>query len=337
MKKLLFAVVVVGLIFYLKSESFQLRTPSFISDAVNQIPSASNILFHIPSSDELIKFFSNNLLNLTGRFKLGAPSSTTLIIPHDAGSLLEPLQKIKDQVIAPPPIEQPPTQATTTLSRMGVIHRTNTERILQNLSPLKENDMLDRAAQIKANDLFARQYFAHISPSGQGVATVVTAEGYQYAIVGENLALGRFDDDTALVGAWMASLGHRENILNPRYEEIGAAVTKGIFQGLETWVAVQVFALPLESCPGPDINSRATIDAKKALLDELQAKANALKQEIAALSHSDPAHESKVNEYNSMVPQINAAIDDLDGLIKRYNEQVQLLNGCISLRVLHRT
>lgn len=327
MRKALFALAVIGLIFYLKSEPSQFSIPSFASTVENQI---SNLFIRIRGNEEITQFLKNNLRDAASRLRLGTASSTTLTIPHDAKSLLEPIQKIKDQVIAPPPLEQTLTEATTSLSRVGVIHRTNTERILQNFLPLKENDMLDRAAQIKADDLFARQYFAHISPTGQGIATVITAAGYQYAMVGENLALGRFDDDTALVAAWMASPGHRENILNPRYEEIGAAVKKGIFQGLETWVAVQVFALPLASCPGSDVNLRATIDAKKILLDELETKANALKQTMAVMSHSDPTYESKVNDYNNMVPQINGVIDELDGLIKRYNEQVQLLNGCIS-------
>ena len=64
--------------------------------------------------------------------------------------------------------------------------------------------------------------------------------------------MGNFKNDQDLVSAWLNSPGHRANILNTRFTEIGTAVLKGFYEGREVWMAVQEFGLPLSSCPNPD-------------------------------------------------------------------------------------
>jgi uncharacterized protein YkwD len=328
MKKILFAAAIIGLIFYIKSGS--LGSVPFVSDIKNRVEHLS-LNIKLPTSLDVTQFFKDKLQGVFHNYELGTASSTgALIIPHDVQSLLDPLKKITTQVITPPPIKQDLVQASTSLTRVGVIHRTNTERILQNLPPLQENSVLDAAAKVRADDLFARQYFAHIAPTGEGVSSVVTKLGYDYAVIGENLALGRFEDDKALVDAWMASPGHRENILNTRYREIGVAVVEGVFKGEKTWIGVQVFGLSLASCPAVDINLHATIDAKQKLLNSLETQATTLKQQIDTTSPSDPSYNSKIDNYNALVPQINGLIAELDILVKKYNEGVQSLNKCIA-------
>ncbi|HEY4523381.1 MAG TPA: CAP domain-containing protein [Candidatus Paceibacterota bacterium] len=334
MKKILFIVAIVGLIIYLRLGLPQVQPGVFWENIRNQI---TNVSSRFPNEKEITQFFKDKIPTLFSDYWFSASSSTsTLVMPRDVESLLDPLKKIIPQVITPPPIapqtaEPDLAQTITGLTRVGVIHRTNTERILQGLKSLQENLVLNAAAKAKANDLFARQYFAHVSPIGEGIAIVVTRFGYDYAIVGENLALGRFEDDKALVDAWMASPGHKANILNSRYMEIGVAVVRGIFEGQETWIGVQVFGLPLSACPAPDITLRATIDAKQKLLLELEAQASTTKKQIDAMKPDDPGYREKIDAYNTLVPQINDLISDLDVLIKKYNEGVKLLNGCISL------
>ena len=109
---------------------------------------------------------------------------------------------------------------------LGIISLTNIERKKVGLSELIKDPLLSKAAEIKLQDMFQKQYFQHVSPSGDSVSDVKTKTGYEYIVVGENLALGVFAGDAQVVAAWMASPGHK-NILDSRYQEIGLAVRTG--------------------------------------------------------------------------------------------------------------
>ena len=100
--------------------------------------------------------------------------------------------------------------------------------------------------------MFEKEYFEHKSPSGIGASDIAHDVGYEFILVGENIALGNFDGDEALVQAWMDSPGHRANILNKRYTEIGIAAEKGLYQGKMMWLAVQIFARPMSLCQNPN-------------------------------------------------------------------------------------
>ncbi|MBI2506980.1 MAG: CAP domain-containing protein, partial [Candidatus Colwellbacteria bacterium] len=160
--------------------------------------------------------------------------------PPEAKSLT-----VEKKVSAPPPLraepkeELPTTQPVSTLTRSGIILETNLQRQQNGSGFLAENSTLDATAAEKANDMCAKQYFAHVSPSGIGAAELADSFGYDYISIGENLALGPFASDAALVEAWMGSPGHRANILNSRFTEIGVGVTKCIFEGSSVWLAVQ--------------------------------------------------------------------------------------------------
>jgi uncharacterized protein YkwD len=139
------------------------------------------------------------------------------------------------------------------LSKDNVISLTNDHRTENgNLAPLKENIRLNMSAENKLQDMFDKQYFEHVSPKGLGVGDLGEKVGYDYILIGENLAMGNFNSDLALVDAWMASTGHRANILNEHYTEIGVAVGKGTFEGKSVWMAVQHFGTPRDACPKVD-------------------------------------------------------------------------------------
>lgn len=129
-----------------------------------------------------------------------------------------------------------------------VVELTNQKRAEQGLSPLVINGQLNEAAQRKAGDMFAFNYWSHVSPSGRSPWSFFQEVGYKYLYAGENLARD-FMDSQAVVEAWMNSATHRDNVLNGNYKEIGLAVVNGTLNGVETTLVVQMFGTPLASTP----------------------------------------------------------------------------------------
>lgn len=130
------------------------------------------------------------------------------------------------------------------LTRERVIYFTNAARSGNGLHELKENSLLNAVAEERAKDMFEKQYFDHISPTGEDDADVARRIGYRYKKIGENIAKGWYLNDKKLVDGWMQSHGHRKNILNSGFDEIGVAVVKGKFEGDEVIIGVQIFGLP---------------------------------------------------------------------------------------------
>jgi len=124
-----------------------------------------------------------------------------------------------------------------------VIELTNQKRAEQGLAPLTINSKLNEAAQRKAGDMFAFNYWAHTSPSGRDPWAFFKEVGYKYIYAGENLARD-FMNSEGVVEAWMNSPTHRDNILNSNYKEIGLAVVNGTLNGVETTLVVQLFGTP---------------------------------------------------------------------------------------------
>lgn len=118
----------------------------------------------------------------------------------------------------------------------------NNNREKNSLAPLAVNHELTQAALKKARDLLARGYFAHTTPDGKPFYAWIEEERYDYLYAGENLAIDFFTSEE-MVEAWLASPTHRANIMNEHYNETGMAVVKGLWQGRETIVAVQMFGL----------------------------------------------------------------------------------------------
>lgn len=125
-----------------------------------------------------------------------------------------------------------------------VFDQTNIERQKQNLPLLHYNKVLSKSAELKAEDMFTNNYWAHNSPQGKSPWDFIKSVDYQYSIAGENLAKDFYDTES-LIKAWMNSPTHKENILNNRYQEIGIAVVNGILNGVKTTLVVQHFGAPL--------------------------------------------------------------------------------------------
>ncbi len=105
------------------------------------------------------------------------------------------------------------------------------------------NSTLEKAAKMKAEDMAEKGYFAHTSPDGRSPWYWFEQAGYDYSYAGENLAVN-FNESIDVNKAWMNSPGHRENIMNGNFSEIGIATAEGMFQGRRTTFVVQLFGRP---------------------------------------------------------------------------------------------
>lgn len=134
---------------------------------------------------------------------------------------------------------------TSSVTVDEVVRATNNSRIEAGLKPLVYSEKLADAARRKAENMFSENYWAHNAPSGKSPWVWFKDAGYTYVFAGENLAKD-FGDTSRLMLAWMASPTHKENIVNPKYSEIGIAVVSGSLQGSDTVLVVQFFGAPGE-------------------------------------------------------------------------------------------
>ena len=110
--------------------------------------------------------------------------------------------------------------------REEMLARVNAARRKAGLKPLRFNSELDKAAQRHAEDMLARGYFDHESPSGTTVRERSRAAGYNWGAIGENIAFGQTSVGE-VIETWMGSPGHRKNILGPNFSELGIGLALG--------------------------------------------------------------------------------------------------------------
>jgi len=114
--------------------------------------------------------------------------------------------------------------------------KVNEERTKVEVGKLRLNDALTKIARERATDMWSRKYFGHVTPDGKDVADYLDQNKIGYQVVGENIALAP-TISIAHTGL-MNSQGHRENILNPDYSDVGIGV---IDNGVYGKMFVQVF------------------------------------------------------------------------------------------------
>lgn len=233
------------------------------------------------------------------------------------------------------PIVSPNTVTNTAdnsrLSISGILTETNNARAKSQLPKLALDATLNKAAEAKLEDMFSNQYFQHVSPSGVNVSDLIRKAGYDYIVVGENLALGNFGGDIQIVTAWMNSPGHRANILDPRFQDIGIAVGRGMYQGKEQWIAVQHFAKPLSSCKSPNPELKDKIAQHTSLLSSLESELTELKEQIDHTQSNGATYTSTVETYNLKATDYNNRLEGLKDEINTYNQQVRVFNLCAGL------
>lgn len=255
-----------------------------------------------------------------------------------------------------------PQEATKapTLAAEKIVELTNQYRKEAGVKPLTINTTLTKAAQTKTDDMFAKQYFEHIAPDGTTPAQLVLKTGYNYKTTGENLALGDFKDEADLVKAWYDSPGHRANMLNADFTEIGVASDLNDFEGRNTWISVQEFGRLAPNCTKPDDKLSETITAEKATYQSQADKMNALVK--TAQTKTDEANQNMTqgneiynstkdkskaqpywdeaktlaaqatqsyNEAKAIDAQLKILYETINSNMSKYNTQVNSYNICI--------
>lgn len=131
----------------------------------------------------------------------------------------------------------------STIDTTQLLTDTNREREIKGLAPLSLNQELNNAAELKAQDMLTYGYWAHTSPTGVTPWYWLSQANYYYDEAGENLAKN-YPNASSTVAAWMASDGHRANILNDAYTDVGFAVAEGYLENEKTTLVVAYYGAP---------------------------------------------------------------------------------------------
>lgn len=107
-----------------------------------------------------------------------------------------------------------------------VIRLVNVERSKRGLKPLTHNWQLSRCARVKSEDMRNKNYFSHTSPTYGSPFNMIKAFNIPYSTAGENIAAGQ-PTPQQVMNMWMNSAGHRANILNPNFTQIGVGYASG--------------------------------------------------------------------------------------------------------------
>jgi len=113
-----------------------------------------------------------------------------------------------------------PEPVTGDLGHVSFSLLLNDERAAGGIREVAANPLLSRAAQSHAVDMVENSYFSHTDLEGGRASDRVEAVGYDWDFIAENLAQG-FGTERSVIDAWMASPGHRDNIMDARAEEFG--------------------------------------------------------------------------------------------------------------------
>lgn len=114
----------------------------------------------------------------------------------------------------------PQLDSSVTAFEAEVIRLVNEIRAKNGLNALSANWELSRVARYKSQDMVDNRYFSHTSPTYGSPFQMIRNFGISYRTAGENIAYG-YSTPQAVVNAWMNSSGHRANILNSSYTQIG--------------------------------------------------------------------------------------------------------------------
>lgn len=143
----------------------------------------------------------------------------------------------------------------------ALVDMANTDRAAHGAGTLAVDPVLQAAAQHKADDMAAKGYFAHFDASGKGPWDWMREAGYVYQDAGENLAI-QFTESADVEQAWLDSPTHRQNLLNPRFTEVGIATAEGFYGGRPTTFVAQFFGRPAPTLAVQDVAEPAVQHAE---------------------------------------------------------------------------
>lgn len=157
-----------------------------------------------------------------------SPSASRSASPSPSRTSKKPA---KPRPSTPPPKPKPePTTREPAPPPRGpsaqVAALVNEERAKKGCGPVTTNSQLDAASAGHSSDMAARDFFDHNNPDGEGPGERITAAGYRWSTYGENIAKGQSSPEAVMRG-WMDSPGHRANILNCSFKEMGLGLKEG--------------------------------------------------------------------------------------------------------------
>ncbi|MEV5320904.1 CAP domain-containing protein [Streptomyces sp. NPDC052687] len=125
------------------------------------------------------------------------------------------------------PSTAPTPQSTPTASGAvaRVVELVNAERAKAGCSPVKSNAILTKAAQAHSEDMASHRTMSHTGSDGSSPGDRITRAGYNWSTYGENVAYGYSTPEQVMAG-WMSSPGHKANILNCGFKEIGVGLAQ---------------------------------------------------------------------------------------------------------------
>jgi uncharacterized protein YkwD len=145
--------------------------------------------------------------------------------------------------------------ANKSTAARDLLRAVNAERVKAKLPALKPNDTLTLIAEFYACRLVEGDFFSHVDPfDGSTVDRRASDFGYPFLKIGENLAAGQRDAEQTLL-EWLNSPGHKANILDPSYTDVGVAVKEGHKSG-PFWVLE--FGRPITAGDEPQITPQSS-------------------------------------------------------------------------------
>jgi hypothetical protein len=157
-----------------------------------------------------------------------------------------------------------------------VIDLVNLEREAHGLHPLSYDHQLATAARDHSEDMGNQNYFSHTSLDGRTVPDRISAAGYSYNTYGENIAGGQPTPEN-VIDAWMSSSGHRANILNSNFCDIGVGYAYqadstyrhywtqnfGRKTGLSTCPGISTYVITTAAGPGGSISPQGDVSVQE--------------------------------------------------------------------------
>ncbi len=166
------------------------------------VNAADTVTYTVVSGDSLWK--------IAVKFQVGLSEIIEANPQFENPNLIYPGQKVYIPIM----------DSTIASYEQQVIDLINEIRVKNGLNKLKANWELSRVARYKSQDMHDQKYFSHTSPTYGSPFNMIKNFGISYQTAGENIAMG-YRTPQAVVDGWMNSSGHRANILNASFQQIG--------------------------------------------------------------------------------------------------------------------
>ena len=171
-------------------------------------------------------------------------------------------------VVAPHEAAQSPEPATPKDARALILARVNALRVANGASAVTPDPALDAVAQRYGDQMAREHFFAHVSPTGQNLASRLGEAGYAYERAGENLGLAP-GPLSAHFGI-EHSPGHRKNLMDPAFERLGIGISTEHVNGRDQALVVQILTVPVKRSRNPLQDAYRNLGGRRSSL-KLQA------------------------------------------------------------------